>query len=107
MRPGPLNQRDVLGLRANPRFLLQSLLQRGAELFLVDFQEEVVRATLGGSTEDIIHIHSRHVPKTSAYIADDKYLAKEILFHAGISVPRGLRFMVDDVNDAFFYGRSL
>jgi cyanophycin synthetase len=87
-------------LAANQRFLARELIARGAEVRLVDYDNQVLEVRIGGHRELLVDIDSTAMPYAASVIAGSKPITKALLAEAGISVPRGGQFLSDEVEEA-------
>ncbi|MCB0328042.1 MAG: hypothetical protein KDD70_00220 [Bdellovibrionales bacterium] len=87
-------------LRANPRFLARALRERGIEVNILDIENEIIEAEFAGHRELLLDIDSSLMPFASSSIASSKSVTKLLLRRGGVSVPKGQRFLSDEVQEA-------
>jgi cyanophycin synthetase len=83
---------DLSELRANPRFLLKELIERGIAAYAYDIDRELFILEHDGVRRWLLGIETRALPWISWEFTNDKMIAKSILADGGLTVPRGRRF---------------
>src|SRR5262245_18046605 len=91
----------------NTGLLIDELLRRGIELWLIDETRNVLMARLGDHVEFLCDIQSQKTPFSSFQIASHNGYTKQALSNAGFSVPEGLTFSYQDVPNALVYAQRL
>ncbi len=98
---------DLKRLHTNQRLLVAELLSRGAEVLPVDYEREVMEVRYDGRKEYLIDRTSARAAHVPAVLASDKHLTKKILSEAGIRVPQGGIFGVDEMAAAVSMAESI
>ena len=91
---------DVNQLRANQRFVVQELLRRQVEVHVIDLESQLLEVRYQRRTEYLIDIDGSGMPFVSAALTRSKSITRQLLANAGLSVPRGERFLVGDISPA-------
>src|SRR5688500_13318132 len=87
-------------LRANPRFLLTELLDRGVTAFAYDLDRELFLLEHQGERRWLLGIESEALSWISWEMVHDKALSRKRLADAGLSVARGARFSFRELDAA-------
>ena len=85
---------ELQTLTANQRFLAIELMNRGIEVNIFDWLNEVLEASYSGRHELFLDIDSSAMPYAASIISGSKPLTRTLLARAGISIPDGSRFPV-------------
>jgi cyanophycin synthetase len=102
-----LDEATILSLRANQRFLIWELQRRGVEVTIIDRAHEVFEATYNGRRELLVDIDSSIMPYTASTIASNKILTKKVLARAGVTVPPGELFHIEERDAALRYAGAI
>jgi cyanophycin synthetase len=94
-------------LRANPRFLLKELLERGVAASVFDVERELFVLEHGGRKRWLLGVEHEALSWVTWELVNDKMLTKQLLLEAGLSAPLGRRFPFSALDAALVYGRSL
>lgn len=78
-------------LRMNAKLLVRELTSRNIEIQLIDSVTQTFEARLGEHRELFVDIDSSACAMSAGFIADHKYVAKQLLVRAGIKTPSGRR----------------
>ena len=85
-------------LHSNQKIVIYEMLQRGIEVEVFDEEKEIVKAKYGNHVEYLYDRDSSIMPYNLSIIAGDKGMTKKILQEAGISVPLGISFDVNQID---------
>jgi cyanophycin synthetase len=102
-----LSVKQLQGLHSNQRLLIEELQQRGISVRMMVKEMEFVEADYKGHRELILDRDSSINPYPSVVLSGDKYLTKQLLKRARLSVPKGERFYVDELDEALHYAQSI
>lgn len=97
---------DILNpqqLRANQRFLTEEMLARGISVQMLDWNNEILEARLGGHIELLSDIDSSVMPYSSSVVAGSKSLTKQLLRRSGLSIPTGGHFASQHIEEIVRY----
>lgn len=97
----------VAALRPGQRFLVAELLRAGVEVVVLDPRESLYEARLGEHRELFLEIGSSGLSFAAAQLTSHKHEAKAVLARAGLSVPRGERFLAGDSDAVLAYAQTL
>lgn len=87
---------DLHNLCANQRFLAIELINRGIEVSVFDWPNEILEANFAGRNELFIDIDNSTMPYAASVISGSKSLTKTLLSRAGVAVPAGHHFPAVD-----------
>jgi cyanophycin synthetase len=94
-------------LHTNQKLLVSELQKRGAEIKIIDMDDELLEVTFNGRKEYLLDRFSSMAPFHMVKISADKHLAKKILHSNGVQVPEGEIFTGHNTEDALNYAKQL
>jgi len=86
---------ELQTLTANQRFLAIELINRGIDVDIFDWTNEVLEVRHAGRHELLLDIDSSTMPYAASIISGSKPLTRILLGRAGISIPAGHHFPVN------------
>ena len=97
----------LFNLHTNQKLLVSELEKRGAEIKIIDLNDELLEVNFNGRKEYLLDRFSSMAPFHMVKISADKHLAKKILKSNGVQVPEGEVFTGQNVEDAINYAQEL
>jgi cyanophycin synthetase len=98
---------DLCGLRANPRFLIKELLDRGITVNVFDLDREIFFAEFGGVRHTLLGIETESLSWVARELVHDKALAKKVLLEGDLSTPPGKAFAFRNIDAALIYAMQI
>lgn len=94
-------------LHTNQKLLVQELLNRGAQIKVLDKSDELLEVIYKGKKDFLLDRFSSRVPYHVVKMTADKHFAKNILRTNHISVPQGHVFIGHQMQDALDYVKKI
>jgi cyanophycin synthetase len=102
-----MNEEEMQSLHTNQRLLVGEMHTRGIDVRILDRTIELLEATYKGHNEFLLDRDSSVMPYSSSVVCGDKFLAKNLLRRAGLSITEGEAFCKSQIDDALIYAQAL